>query len=68
VDGVFGVTVHEDSTAVEVRCDDGPSKFRALSAVVESGAGLVDFETAAVPLNEAFQRITEASAQGGSRD
>lgn len=68
VDGVFGVTAREDSTAVEVRCDDGPSKFRALLTVVESGAGLVDFETAAVPLNEAFQRITEAAAQGGSRD
>ena len=47
-----------------MRCDDGQSKFRALSAVVESGAGLVGFETAAVPLNEAFQRITEAAAQG----
>ena len=54
-------------TAVEVRCDDGPSTFRALSTVVESGAGLVDFETAAVPLNEAFQWMTEAAAQGGSR-
>ena len=63
------MAVREDSTAVEVRCDDGPSKFRALSTVVESGAGLVDFETAAaVPLNEASQRITEAAAQGGSRD
>ena len=68
VDGVFAVTVHENSTTVEIRCDDGPSKFRALSAVVESGAGLVDFETAAVPLNEAFQRITEAAVQGGNRD
>jgi ABC-2 type transport system ATP-binding protein len=68
VDGVADATASPDRGEVEVRCIDGASKYRALSAVVESSTDLVDFETSAVPLTEAFRRITRSAKTKEDRD
>lgn len=66
--GVSDVTLRRERGRIRVRCTDGASKYRALSTVVESGAGLADFETSAASLTEAFRRITEGTRPTEDRD
>jgi ABC-2 type transport system ATP-binding protein len=62
VEGVGSVDVEEGRLVAA--CADGAAKFRALSAVRESGATLLDFETETTSLEDLFAASVR---DGGSR-